>query len=281
MSPRKRAYGLVLFLAIFVLGLASSAVFAQDQPVPKVDVFAGYSWYDPGLRVNGIKLDSNPKGFGLGFTYNFNKLFGLTLDGGGHFGGDNNTSGTVMFGPRLKFRQEHFEPFIHAMTGLHLLNVRPLGGENDKGIGVKLGGGFDIPVHSRVSIRLFEADYVWAHHNYFPLTPNRNSNPSGAELRSGLVFNFGGAPPLPPMAMTCAPAQPAAVMAGEPVSVSASVTNIPPKKTLTYDWKTTGGKITGNGTAAQIDTAGLQPGQYTVTANATDPKPKKGQGPLT
>ena len=33
--------------------------------------------------------------------------------------------------------------------------------------------------------------------------------------------------------------------------------------------------------AASVDTAGLAPGNYTVTATATDPKPRKEQGPLT
>src|SRR3954453_5475247 len=107
MSLRKRACGrLVCLMAIIVLGLTSSAVLAQDQPVPKVDVFGGYSWYDPGLRVNGLKLDSNAKGFGVGITYNFNKNFGFTLDGAGHFGSESNSSGQIMVGPRFKFRQE-------------------------------------------------------------------------------------------------------------------------------------------------------------------------------
>jgi Outer membrane protein beta-barrel domain/PKD domain len=280
MSIRKRAFGRTLLMAMFFLSLLPSAVLAQDQPVPKVDVFGGYAWYDPVLRVNGVKLEDNPKGFGIGITYNFNKFLGLTLDGSGHWG-DNNSTGTVMFGPRIKFRQEHFEPFVHAMTGLHMLTADPVGVVDDKGVGVRVGGGFDIPINQRFSVRLLQADYVWAHHNFYPATPTRSSNPSGAELRTGIVVNFGGGPPPPPMAMSCAPAQPAAVMAGEPVSVSANVTNIPPKKTLTYEWKTSGGKISGSGTSAQIDTTGLQPGQYTVTATATDPKPRKDQGPLT
>lgn len=285
MSLRKRACGRVLAaLVIFILGLMSSAVLAQEPVVPKVDVFAGYSWYDPGLRVNGTKLESNPKGFGIGITYNFNKWVGFTLDGAGHLGSDQNQAGTVMVGPRFTWRQEHFQPFMHAMVGLHLLTLDsavPGGAYNDKGVGTKVGGGFDIPLTRRVSFRMFEADYVWAHHNFFPQTTTRSSNPTGAELRSGLVFNFGGAPPLPPMAMSCAAAQPASVLAGEPVSVSANVTNIPPKKTLTYDWTSTGGKVTASGTGAQIDTTGLQPGNYTVTAKANDPKPRKDQAPLT
>jgi hypothetical protein len=38
---------------------------------------------------------------------------------------------------------------------------------------------------------------------------------------------------------------------------------------------TTGGKIPGTGTTASVDTTGLQPGSYTVSATVTDPKEKK------
>ncbi|MGZ4816325.1 MAG: outer membrane beta-barrel protein [Terriglobales bacterium] len=290
MSLRSRALDQVLMaLVLSVVVFTSSALVAQEQPTPKVDVFVGYSWYHPGLRLGAVNLGDDAKGFGIAPTYNFNKNLGFTIDGAGHFGSDGlgqNQVGTIMIGPRFMWRQEHFNPFIHAMTGLHMLTIDsavPGSVYNDKGIGVKVGGGFDIPLVKRVSLRLFEADYLWAHHNFYPKTPNRNNDTSGAELRSGLVFNFGGAPPLPPMAMSCSAANPATMREDQlvPVSVTANVTNVPPKKTLTYDWKTTGGKITGSGPSVQVDTNGLAPGTYTVTATANDPKPRKDQGPLT
>jgi len=275
---------MIAVLVLLVVGFTSSAVLAQEPAVPKLDVFAGYSWFNPGLRINGRNLSSNPKGFGLAFTYNFNKYMGFELDSAGHLGSPNNQSGQVMIGPRFTWRQEHFQPFVHALVGGDILTVDsglPGGAYNDLGIGTRLGGGFDIPITRRFSWRMFQADYVWGHHNFYPQAPTRNSNIMGADLRTGIVLNFGIAPPLPPMAMSCSAAQPAAVMAGEPVSVSANVTNIPPKHTLTYDWKSTGGKVNANGTGASIDTAGLAPGNYTVTATATDSKPRKDQGPLT
>jgi outer membrane protein OmpA-like peptidoglycan-associated protein len=288
MSFRLRAFTpMLVALFVFVLALASSALFAQDEPTPKVDVFAGYSWYNPGLTVNGIKLSSDAKGFGIAPTWNFTNHLGITLDGAGHFGPDGNLGqnqvGTIMVGPRFIWRQEHFYPFVQALVGTTILTIdsaTPGGTYSQWGPAIKAGGGFDIPLTKRISFRLFEADYLWSHHNLYPQTLTRSNDLSGAELRTGVVFNFGGAPPLPPMAMSCGAATPAAVMAGEPVSVTASVTNIPPKKTLTYDWKSTGGKLSGNGTAAQVDTTGLAPGNYTVTATATDPKPRKDQGPL-
>jgi len=300
MSLRSRAFGPQLVaLALFVIALTSSALFAQDQPTPKVDVFAGYSWLDPGLTVRGnypgvtnygVKLTSDAKGFAIAPTWNFTDHFGITIDGSGHFGPSGslgqNQVGSVMIGPRWIWRMEHFQPFVHALVGLNLLTIdsaTPGGTYNNKGVGIMTGGGFDIPLTRRISLRLFEANYSWAHHNLYPQTADRSNSLSGADLRSGLVFNFGGAPPLPPMAMSCSAANPATMREDQlvPVGVTASVTNIPPKHTLTYAWTSTGGKVSGNGTGAQVDTAGLAPGNYTVTATATDSKPRKDQGPLT
>ena len=134
-----------------------------------------------------------------------------------------------------------------------------------------------MPLWKHVGIRLIEADYVYSHQNFFP---NGTVNPSGAEISGGLMWYFGGAPPLPPMAASCS-VQPTAVLAGEPVTANANVTNIPPKHSVTYDWKTTGGKLAPKDAAATIDTTGLAPGQYTVTATATDTKPKKNSVPAT
>ncbi len=89
----------------------------------------------------------------------------------------------------------------------------------------------------------------------------------------GLNLEFGGKPPVPPTA-GCA-ASPAEVWAGEPVSANINTQNFNPKHTLNYDWKATGGKISGTSTTANVDTAGMAPGTYTITGTATDPKEKK------
>ena len=81
------------------------------------------------------------------------------------------TSSTVMAGPRIKFRQEHFDPFAHALFGLHRLSVAGLGTDNR--IGAVLGGGFDIPLTRYFFSALIEADYVWAHHNFRPDDPHQ------------------------------------------------------------------------------------------------------------
>lgn len=89
----------------------------------------------------------------------------------------------------------------------------------------------------------------------------------------GLNLQFGGKPPIPPSA-SCSIA-PAAVWAGEPVTVNMAYQNFDPKHTLTFSWNSNGGKVTGSNITGNVDTTGLAPGSYTVTGTVTDPKEKK------
>ena len=90
---------------------------------------------------------------------------------------------------------------------------------------------------------------------------------------AGLIFNFGGKPPVPPSA-SCS-ISPTEVYPGDPVTASISTQYFHPKHTLTYKWNSTGGKIGGTGTTGNVDTTGMAPGSYSVTATATDEKEKK------
>ena len=64
-------------------------------------------------------------------------------------------------------------------------------------------------------------------------------------------------------------------MEGEGVTVTATPSNFNPKHTLAYDWKSTGGKVSGTDATAKIDTAGMSAGNYTATATVSDPKSSK------
>src|SRR5207248_1943654 len=112
----------------------------------------------------------------------------------------------------------------------------------------------------------------YAHHNYTGGADGSRDWNSGARIGGGIVLKLGsfGGPAAPPSA-SCS-AQPGEVMAGEPVTVTANAQNFPPNRTLTYNWTSTGGKTSGNQQSTQVDTAGLAPGSYTVTANISSGK---------
>jgi outer membrane protein OmpA-like peptidoglycan-associated protein len=65
-------------------------------------------------------------------------------------------------------------------------------------------------------------------------------------------------------------------MAGEPVTATTTPSNFHRDRKLTYEWSSTGGKVQPKEATASIDTTGLAPGTYTVTARVSDPKMKKG-----
>jgi hypothetical protein len=277
---------LIYVAAIISLVLCSASVLAQEQPTPKAELFVGYQWLNPGGKVPepghspnapvANNLQSIPQGVGSSLTYNFDPHWGLEGDYGGNWNKFAHES-TGSIGPRFMWRSEGVNFFAHTLLGLNRLSVPGL--DSNNGLGAILGGGMDIQAWRRLSFRLFEADYVWAKHNYSNVAAPVFSDlarPSfnGARLRTGLVFNFGFPPAVSPAA-SCS-VQPSEVMVGEPVTATASASNFNPKHTLTYSWNSTGGKVTSKDNTATIDTNGVAGGSYTVTAHVTDPKMKKG-----
>lgn len=290
MSPRSKlhmgtaAFFRILFLVLALMLIATPA-FPQSDSNPKWDLFVGYQYLNPGGDVPApfgdpnnpvaFKVPAMSKGFGSSFTYNFDPHWGFEFDLG-HNWGDSNYETTGSAGPRLMWRTEGTNFFVHALASYNRLSVSGLNPNN--GIGAILGGGLDIPFNKWFSLRLFEADYVWAKHNYAdfaaPQFPSlRRPGFDGVRLRTGVVLNWGGAPAVMPAA-SCT-VQPSEVMVGEPITATVSASNFDPKHSLSYNWSATGGKVTGKDTTATIDTTDVAPGTYTVTARVTDPKAKK------
>jgi hypothetical protein len=269
-SSFTRKAALVLILVLAAAGLAPAArAQSSDEPVPKLELYAGYAWMEPGgtawacLVCPGVTLNSMPKGFTIAPTYNFNNHWGLTVDGGGNFG-DNATVATIMAGPQYKWRGEHVSPFVHVLLGSH--QVWPHFADSHSGLGLAVGGGIDIRLSRRVDLRLIEGDYIYGRHDS-PVSTVL----SGARVGGGLVFKFGGGPPPPPASCSVS-TEPMEVMAGEPVHVTASGANFRQGRTLTYTWNSTGGKVSGSGMGGSVDTTGLAPGSYNVSAMVSDGK---------
>jgi len=288
-KTRRTRLSVACILALAVV-LLPSLLSAQDENPPKADLFVGYQWLNPGGTVPvgsnppfqappppvATKLPSMPIGFGTTATYNFDKWWGLSFDVGGNFQ-DKGSESTVSVGPRLMWRGEGVNMFVHTMLGMNRLSPKDVTSSN--GIGAILGGGMDLKMWKPLSLRLFEADYVLGRHNFSSVAPVTDSalrRPvlNGVRLRSGLVFNFGGAPEIPPAAACSIDRN--EVLVGEPLHVTVAPSNFNPKHTVKYAWSSTGGKIEGKDTGATIDTNGAAPGSYTATARVSDPKVKKG-----
>jgi outer membrane protein OmpA-like peptidoglycan-associated protein len=271
--------------ALFCVALIPGSALAQSDSYPKWDLFAGYQWLHPGATVPMAGNPSNPTpykvpdmapGFGTALTYNFDKNWGAEADFGYNWSNSNYET-TVSGGPRFMWRTDDANFFIHALLSYNRLSVN-VAGNPSNGIGAILGGGMDLPITKKFAWRVFQADYVWGHHNYASIaapefTSLRRVDAEGVRLRTGIVFSWGGAETVPPAA-SCS-VQPTEVMVGEPITATVSPSNFNPKHTLTFSWSATGGQVTGKDTSATIDTNNVAPGNYTVTAHVTDPKMKK------
>ncbi len=255
-----------LLLAFCGVALLSLSAVAQNQAPPKVEIFAGYAYLHPG-DVNAP--DNNiPRGWGSNVTYNFTPHLGIGGDFGGHYS-DTSDISTILFGPKLTlYNGDVARPFAHALFGL--ARVSPAGFATDNTFGLALGGGLDLKFSRYVALRLIEADWVHAQPNFGGTDFTINA----ARIRTGLVFELGGGPPPAPPTAACA-VQPAEVFAGEPVRATVTPSGFNPKHTLNYAWTGTGGlKVEGKETA-NVDTKGLNPGAYTLTAKVTDAKHEK------
>jgi outer membrane protein OmpA-like peptidoglycan-associated protein len=272
--------------AVFAIAAISGSAFAQSDSTPKWDWFVGYQWLHPGATLPApfgdpnnptpFKLPDMAKGFGTAVTYNFDPHWGAEFDIGHNWDGSNYEF-TASAGPRFMWRTEDANYFLHALASYNRVSVTGLTNSTN-GIGAILGGGMDLPITKRVAWRLFEVDYVWAHHNYAdyvaPQFPNlRRPNFEGVRLRTGIVLSWGGEEAAAPSA-SCS-VQPTEVMVGEPITATVSTSNFNPKRAVTYSWSGNAGQVTGKDTTATIDTNNVAPGSYTVSAHVTDPKLKK------
>ena len=286
--------GRVLLLAIVVGAVATGAIAkaqAQDNSQPKAEIFGGYAFLRPGVNVNGTSLDLEniPAGWGAAATFNVAPHFGFTADFGGHYhtfpatqlGGADLHLGTILFGPHLEARTSHLTPFAEALFGLHRVSPQNAPSVSaDNAFGLALGGGLDVHVARFLDLRLAQVDWLRSKHTFnasgTPPTISATGTPAdftfnSLRYRAGLSFLLGAAPPGPPPSATCS-VQPTEVYAGQSIAASARAQNFNPKRTLSYSWSTTGGKVSGTGSTVNIDTAGMNPGSYTVSARVSDGK---------
>lgn len=270
------------FAVVCALGTIAAA---QDRPVPKWELYGGYSFFYPGTEVNGTlplglfplnsRLEANPRGAGAAVTFNANRWLGFTVDASDNWGQgekavqkriDDAGFSNISAGPKVTFRTAHFSPFLEVLVGDHRL--MPAAFHNVNKLGIMTGGGVDLNLSRHIAWRILRADYVASNYNFGPRDTTKGTDVRGVRLQTGLNFMFGGAPALAPGA-ACS-IQPSEVFAGEPVNATASGSNFNPKHTVKYAWSGTGVNVSGSGESTHIDTTGLAPGSYQVAASLSD-----------
>jgi hypothetical protein len=210
---------------ILMIALAcASAIPALAQGSDKVEITGDYSYFrfNPSLpAIQHRNLDGG--GFDLSFFLrpviafkadvqfyggtNFTTTFGAVNTSAGFIpAGTYSTNGTLktyLFGPMIKGRLHHFEPFGEVLFGVshvdayenlsRLIALTPTatlhvqGSENP--FTMAAGGGIDLPVGKVFAIRLAEFDYVLTRLSN-PLTSTNNQN--HFRYQAGVQFRFGG-----------------------------------------------------------------------------------------
>ena len=270
---------------------------ARYHETPKVELFLGYSRFGTGSNntVTGNRMvDLN--GGSASVAFNFNRYLGIVGDFGGYDDsqlqltgtGVNqpfvvNSSGmayTYLFGPRLSFRNRtRFTPFAQVLAGGVYASAVTV--NNCAGVGCAVlpventfaftgGGGLDIRLTHRISIRAVQAEYMLTRFDGVANGVSTGSSASQNDLRlsSGLVFSFGGRQPLPPVQLACS-VRPETIFSGDPATANATATNLNPKRQVVYRWTTSGGVVSGTDTTAAVSTTGLAPGSYTVSGHVS------------
>jgi len=181
--------------AVGVAWVFLGVAYAQQAPAltPQFEVSGTYSY----VRANAANSGGgyNLNGGSASFAYNFSDRVALVADGGIYrFGGLpsglDSTMYTYLFGPRFTFRKvSRVTPFVQALLGGSRLNASAGGisaGEN--AFSMAIGGGVDLPLRRRFSIRLIQAEYLLTR---FDRVTGASATQNDVRISTGLVFRFG------------------------------------------------------------------------------------------
>jgi hypothetical protein len=148
------------------------------------EILGGYSL----LRESG----SNLNGWTGTFIANINGWFGIAADFDGHYGSHRDGSNDVFvhehgftFGPHVALHNHsRFTPFAFALFGgAHESALTAGHAESATGFAANLGGGLDLEMNDRVSLRLVQVDAAYTRfHGHGETSPR---------FSAGLVFHLG------------------------------------------------------------------------------------------
>jgi outer membrane immunogenic protein len=183
----------VVVCLLALVSLFGTATYAQD--VPKFDLFTGYSYLRANPDTTGLGSFSM-NGGSASLSYNANSWLSGVADFGGYHAnnilgtGVDGTLSTYLFGPRVSYRRDsRFTPFGQVLFG-----VAHIGGNNGLGFSssnnsfaMTIGGGLDVKLSNRFSVRPVQVEYLLTHFNELGLGAQNQNN---LRVSTGIVFHF-------------------------------------------------------------------------------------------
>ncbi len=203
--------------------VAISAV-AQTTEAPKVEITGEYSYLRFNPTLPGLE-NRNFNGGGVDISYFFRPMIGFKAEllfyGSTDFTSvfpatttsrgfipagtytANGSAQSYQFGPIVKVRYKHFEPFgqilfgiahTNAYANLSKLIARAPGAtiqiqDSQTPFAMTVGGGIDIPIKPRFAIRVADIDYMLTRFTN-PLTSTNNQN--NFKYSAGVQYRWGG-----------------------------------------------------------------------------------------
>jgi hypothetical protein len=162
--------------------LALWALPAAAQATPRIAVTAGYSFMRFDSPTIGFADYSNLQGANGSLTYNLTPRFGVTADIAGEYGNHLQVAGWLV-GPQF---YQHFlgaDFFVHGLFGQGQTRVEIGTPVTNTGRALAGGGGIDIPISARFSIRAIQADFI--------NTQTFDTSQNNLRFSTGLVFRWG------------------------------------------------------------------------------------------
>ncbi len=269
-----RRFVSVLLLAAVAVWLpspvsAQESVLGEDAEKPikiGAEVFGGYSGYRIGGTIDGVQVPDFKSGWAGQFILNFGRWAGLVGDVSGHYA-QSSSAYDLTFGPRLQLPVGHFRPFVEARAGGQHLS--PKGFPSGNKPAYIFGGGVDIKISSAFSIRPIDLSYIYTSYSVLPTSLRPKYSFNGFIAQAGLVYTLKRSPSEGEVLASCT-VEPSIVDPGVPVKIGVTPKGFLPKRKLRYLYATSGGTISGSTPTESIDTTGIGPGAYTITAKVVD-----------
>jgi len=167
-----------------MMALLMAPLSAAAQNIPEVELFGGYSHLVGNLSNSSFNLN----GFNGSVEQNFNRWFGGKLDVAATFGteaGSKVNSQNIAYGPVFSFRKDpKVRPFVEGLLGAVRGSSEYLGiSQPEWRFGMLGGGGVDVKLNERVSLRVIEVDYLLTHFS--------SARQDNVRISAGFVFRFG------------------------------------------------------------------------------------------
>lgn len=204
-------------LLLISLLLASGFSAQAQAEYPRVELFGGYSYANLDFGRFFFSSRQNTNGWGASINVNFNRHLGVTAEFAGQYGDigifnpppgagpadcplfdtpsgcfDNVglSSHQFLFGPRFSVRKGRYTAFGNVLVGVNrdrisswVIDDTTLGPLTDTGLALGLGGGLDISLSRRISLRALKVDYL-------PTRSEKVSWASNLRLQTGLVVKL-------------------------------------------------------------------------------------------